>query len=36
MNNNQDIKLIDQLVSKYKETNIEISRVIVGQDQAIK
>jgi len=36
MNNNQDIKLIDQLVSKYTATNNEISRIIVGQNQAIK
>ena len=34
--NSQDIQLIDQLVSKYSETNTEVSRVIVGQNQAIK
>tara|TARA_Y100000766_G_scaffold276411_1_gene280539 strand:- start:501 stop:1463 length:963 start_codon:yes stop_codon:yes gene_type:complete len=36
MNNSQDIKLIDQLVSKYAATNNEISQIIVGQNQAIK
>ncbi len=36
MNNSQDIKLIDQLVSKYTATNNEISQIIVGQNQAIK
>ena len=36
MNNNQDIKLIDELVSKYTLTNTEISKIIVGQNQAVK
>ena len=36
MSNSQDIKLIDQLVSKYTEANTEVSRIIVGQNQAVK
>ena len=33
---NKDLKLVEDLVSKYKETKDQISHVIVGQDQAIK
>ncbi|RPG58722.1 MAG: AAA family ATPase [Flavobacteriales bacterium TMED191] len=36
MNNSKDIKLIDKLVSKYTLANTEISKVIVGQNQAVK
>ena len=36
MNNKEDIKLIEDLTSKYHQTNKEISNIIVGQDQAIK
>ena len=35
MNNSKDIKLIDKLVSKYTLANTEISKVIVGQNQAV-
>jgi len=31
----KDLKLVEELVSKYKETNLQISNVIVGQEQAI-
>ena len=39
MNNNQenkDVELVQQLVSKYDQTKTEISKVIVGQDQVVK
>jgi MoxR-like ATPase len=39
MNNNpekQDLELVENLVSKYNETTIQIAKVIVGQDQAVK
>ena len=31
-----DIVLVQDLVSKYQETTSQLSRIIVGQDQAIK
>ena len=34
--NNKDIKLIESLVSKYQETNNQISNIIVGQNQAVQ
>ena len=36
MNNNQDLELINTLVAKYKQSNKEISKVIVGQHEPIK
>ena len=34
--NNKDVKLIESLVSKYQETNNQISNIIVGQNQAVQ
>jgi len=36
IDNNKDLELVQSLVEKYHLTNNEISKVIVGQDQAIK
>ena len=34
--NNQNLELVKSLVQKYEETTREISKVIVGQDEAVK
>ena len=36
MNNNEDVKLLDDFVLKYQDFKDEISKVIVGQDKIIK
>lgn len=36
MNNNEDVKLLDDFVLKYQDFSNEISKVIVGQDKIIK